>query len=234
MARVDLGDVLTEAYGNHIPATTDAVPADPADLEEHKKKMKDNRKAAGILLNSILTDTDEGQVAFYEVDQYHSEADGYPGGHFYKAWKALKERYETVVEDTVDKLKTKYYGCKMNLMDDPTIFVNKMDRIQAKMKKKGFTIEDAEFLKDVMNRLPRSGDPKTMGPYEITKKLIENSDDLDKVKLLKALEETSRDIKDRSEELGEKSFYAGGGRKQFKRFRRGVEYLKKSHRRYPK
>ena len=69
-----------------------------------------------------------------------------------------------MVEDTVDKLKTKYYGCKMNLMDDPTIFVNKMDRIRAKMKKKGFTIEDEEFLKDVMNRLPRSGDPMYKTP----------------------------------------------------------------------
>ena len=26
LARVDLGEVLTEAYGNHIPTTSDALP----------------------------------------------------------------------------------------------------------------------------------------------------------------------------------------------------------------
>ena len=55
---------------------------------------KANRKAAGILLNSISIDTKDGQADFQLIEKWHDAKDGCVGGHFYKEWEALIERHE--------------------------------------------------------------------------------------------------------------------------------------------
>ena len=62
------------------------------DYDKKKKKEEEemqemNVDAASILLQSIDTEKAEGKAAFYQVEQYMD--DGFAGGHFPKAWKAL-------------------------------------------------------------------------------------------------------------------------------------------------
>ena len=58
-----------------------------------------NRKASGVLLNCVDTETEAGEAAFNIVEQFIDSAGGYAGGHFPKAWKAMVNRYED--QDTV-------------------------------------------------------------------------------------------------------------------------------------
>ena len=96
-----------------------------------------NRKAAGILLGSIKTDTNKEKAAFYLVEKFIDADAGYAGGNFPSAWSALTKRYEDV--DTVSKadLKQKYHDLKMGKDDQPSLFIVKLERLRVKLKKDG-------------------------------------------------------------------------------------------------
>jgi len=47
--------------------------------EEVKRIQKMNQKAAGILLNSILTDAEKGQSVFYLIEKFHNAKTGLCG-----------------------------------------------------------------------------------------------------------------------------------------------------------
>ena len=103
LAYVDCGVLMTEEGSqvkrdNHTWAenTSEEV------IEKDKALMKKNRKAAGIVLNSILVDTEKGKAAFALVESFHNADDGFAGGHFKEEWDALCEWYEDVEADDVD------------------------------------------------------------------------------------------------------------------------------------
>jgi hypothetical protein len=109
-----MGEILT--YRGKIEPDT-KVFTDKEMLQDDVKtliRMRDvNKKAAGVLLNCMDTETEAGEVAFSIVEEFIDESKGYPGGHFPKAWNALIKRYED--QDTVDvaDLKQAYYDEKM-------------------------------------------------------------------------------------------------------------------------
>jgi hypothetical protein len=54
--------------------------------------MRDmNKKAAGILLNCMDTETEAGEAAFSIVEEFIDESRGYPGGHFSEGLECLNQ-----------------------------------------------------------------------------------------------------------------------------------------------
>ena len=80
LARMDLSELLS-VNSPEIPSD-DAVDSNAKEQEKIDELSKKNRKAAGILLNSITCDDVKGQAAFHLIERHHNAADGYAGGCF--------------------------------------------------------------------------------------------------------------------------------------------------------
>ena len=145
------------------------------DYDKKKKKEEEemqemNVDAASILLQSIDTEKAEGKAVFYQVEQYMD--DGFAGGHFPKAWKALCDRYdETDVVDPID-LQQDYFDLKMDDVEQPSTFIVKLERQRKKLKDNGIKYGDDEFLKQILAKLPKGKDGE-LGPYQVEKRNIE-------------------------------------------------------------
>jgi len=176
-----------------------------------------NQKAAGILLNSILTDTEKGQSVFYLIEKFHNAKAGYAGGQFYKEWMAMTKRYEEVESKSIADLKEEHCGAKMRDDQQPSLFIVQMERLKIKMEEKGHEISDENFLLDMLSKLPESKSSSMMNPYQIKKLFIKEKmtgrHDLDMltIDLEKTYAENIEDTKDKkgSNEL-EKGFYTSG------------------------
>ena len=93
LARRDLAKFLTE---REIPK--DDLEFDP-EVPAEKKQIdlrSGNRKASGILLDSIDTKTAKGKAAFHLIEKTHDASTGHAGGLFYTEWSALTKRYEKI------------------------------------------------------------------------------------------------------------------------------------------
>jgi hypothetical protein len=127
LAYQDCG-VLFGAEGDDVrPDNRTWDPNENADVaEEHRSLIKKNRKAAGIILNSINVETEKGKAAFALVETYHNAQNHFAGGHFKQEWEALCEWYEDVEGDAVDVLKEEYYKERMEQDEQPSIFIVRM------------------------------------------------------------------------------------------------------------
>ena len=83
---------------------------------------KKNRKAAGILLNSIACDDLKGKAAFHLTERHHNAADGHAGGHFKKEWEALIARCEKIQVKSLREQKKDYHNEKMDRDEQPSLF----------------------------------------------------------------------------------------------------------------
>ena len=110
LARLGLGELLVETTGGTILKDTDTATGTDDEKKEKERLRKANRKAAGILLNSISIDTKDGQADFQLIEKWHNAKDGYVGGH--KEWEALIERHEELKSKTVHKLKEEYWTAR--------------------------------------------------------------------------------------------------------------------------
>ena len=169
LARMGMGSLLSEDPGNKVEKddykwSTDAKDAD--DVKKGKELQALNCRAAGTLLNCIITTSKQGQAVFDMLAKYHSADRGYVGGHFYKEWQALIRRYESVDVQKLEALKSEYYSQHMDLMESPSVFVTKMERLKDRLCQFGHPIEEMTFLKEVLGRLPKSKDPTHLGPYQ--------------------------------------------------------------------
>jgi gag-polypeptide of LTR copia-type/Zinc knuckle len=174
LAQKDMGEILTY-QGKIEPDTTQFT--DKEKLQDDVKtliRMRDmNKKAAGVLLNCMDTETEAGEAAFSIVEEFIDESKGYPGGHFPKAWNALIKRYED--QDTVDiaDLKQAYYDEKMKEEERPRFFVDKLKKMRKKLANDmKYVMTDDAFMKDILAKLPRTQDGKTLGPYQVVKRLV--------------------------------------------------------------
>ena len=139
LCQKDCGDLLALKDPSEIPPDdkkwSEKELEDGAD-DEGKRLQKMNRKACGILISSIKSDTGEGQVAFHMVEK--TMMDKYAGGNFVQAYTlSLKNRYED--RDTTSKadLKESYYELKMDAKADPSVFVMKLEKIKIKLELHG-------------------------------------------------------------------------------------------------
>ena len=94
LARMDLSELLS-VNSPAIPSD-DAVNSDAAEQEKTDVSRKKNRKAAGVLLNSIACDDLKGEAAFHLTERCHNAAEGHAGGCFEKEWEALIARCEKI------------------------------------------------------------------------------------------------------------------------------------------
>ena len=173
LARKDLALLLQETVGSTVEKD-DAV----IDLLTDAGKKKDelrakNRKAAGILLDSIDTTTSRGKAAFHLIEKFHDVDSGYAGGHFYNEWQALTKRYEVIEEDRVEDLLSTFYSMQMGIDQQPSLFLVEMEQLRTKLKKKGHTLSDEEFVKQILTRLPKGTERDKMGPYQVARRFIE-------------------------------------------------------------
>ena len=159
---------LVKEKGKEIPKDDDDLTntkdgQTKAELTELVKLRDDNRRAAGIVLNSIETKSPEGVSAFNVVAHYHDGETGYQGGHFHNEWHALKDWYKEVEEADLAVLKKDYYALTMGETESPTHFIQKAEKHRQRLEKHGYKISDIDFLKDVLNMFP-TGFGMT-GPY---------------------------------------------------------------------
>ena len=174
LARLGLSDLMDEKVGDKVEKDKDTVPTDPGQKKEMQWRQRSNKKAAGILLNSILTSTDGGKAAFYLIGKFHTDENGFSGGHFYWEWSALVSRYEDVEEKTLSQLRKEYCNMRMEETENPSLFVVDMERKCIKLNKKGYKIEKEAFLEDLLEALPENQDPKIMNPHQMEKRLLKD------------------------------------------------------------
>ena len=98
-----------ETTGGTILKDSDTATGTDDEKKEKERLRKANRKAAGILLNSISINTKEGQADFQLIEKWHNAKDGCAGGHFHKEWEALIERHEELESKTVHDLKEEHF-----------------------------------------------------------------------------------------------------------------------------
>jgi hypothetical protein len=172
LARDSCITLVKEEVGKDALKPDDYVPS-ATEKDEVERIQALNKKAAGVVLNSIEVETDAGMHAFYVVDKYHDIDKGYAGGHFYDKWEALKKRYGWVNAEKLQDLKEAYYAKKMKKDEQPSLFVTDLDRIRTKLLKHKHMIRDVDFIDDELSRLPKSNDPDKMTPYQMERKMIE-------------------------------------------------------------
>ena len=171
LARMDLSELLGDS-AKQIPKD-DAVDTDAKVQKEIDELRKKNRKAAGILLNSIVCGDEKGKAAFFLIERYHNAADGYAGGYFKKEWEALIARYEQIQVKNLRDQKEEYHNEKMDRNEQPSLFIVKLDRMRKDLAKLGYDVDDETFVQDILGKLPESNDPEKMTPHEVERKLID-------------------------------------------------------------
>jgi len=175
LARSGLSELLTKKVGDAVERHNYIAPSSTSDevKEEVKRIQKMNQKAAGILLNSILTDAEKGQSVFYliQVEKSHNAKAGYAGGQLHKEWTAMTNRCEEVESKSIADLKEEHCGAKMRDYQQPSLFIVQMERLKTKMEEKGHEISDENFLLDILSKLPESKSSSMMNPCQ-TKKLF--------------------------------------------------------------
>ncbi len=110
LAGAGLGIVLMD--GDNVQPDNHAWSTDPADavaVEEGKKLQYKNRKAAGIVLNSIDTSSKKGKQAFKLLAKFHDANTGFAGGHFKREWTVLCDWYEQVEKKDKATLRLEIY-----------------------------------------------------------------------------------------------------------------------------
>jgi hypothetical protein len=181
LAQKDMVELLT--WDKDVPKdsttwTNDELKDNQAKLA--KKVKLQNRKAAGILLGSIQTDSDSGKAAFHLVEKFMNKNEGYAGGNFKKAWAALEKRFKE--RDTISKadLKQGYYDLKMKVNEQPALFIVKLERMKQKLEDHGHKISDEDFLTDILAKVPKGTSSENLGPYQIERRLIESRMKIDR------------------------------------------------------
>jgi len=171
LARSGLSELLTKKVGDAAERDNCVAPSSTSDevKEELKRIQKMNQKAAGILLNSILTDAEKGQSVFYLIEKFHNAKAGYAGGQFCKEWTAMTKRYEEAESKSIADLKEECYCAKMRDNQQPRLFIVQMERLKIKMEEKGYEISDENFLLDILSKLPESKSSSMMNPCQIKK-----------------------------------------------------------------
>ena len=136
-----------------------------------------NRKAVGLLLSSIDTETDHGKEAFEIVENTMNKDVGYSGGNFPDAWMGLTNRFEEKDILVVADLKQKYYEMKMKITDKPSVFIMKVDEQRKKLNEAESEdtrkIKEQDLVTDILAKLPKNEDHTQLGPYQLVKKMIE-------------------------------------------------------------
>jgi len=173
LARSGLSELLTKKVGNAVESDDFVAPSgmNDEDVAEVKGIQRMNQKAAGILLNSILTDAEKGQSVFHLIEKFHNAKAGYAGGQFYEEWTAMTTGYEEAESKSIADLKEEHCGAKMRDDQQPSLFVVQMERLKIKMKEKKHDISEEDFILDVLSKLPESKNSSMMNPHQ-TKKLF--------------------------------------------------------------
>jgi hypothetical protein len=73
----------------------------------------------------------------------------------------------------VADLKQAYYDEKMKEEERPSFFVDKLKKMRKKLTNDmNYMVTDDAFMKDILAKVPRTQDGKTLGPYQVVKRLV--------------------------------------------------------------
>ena len=212
LAQKGMSDILT--YKPTIIVDSKTYTEDDLKLDSNKTKVKMrdmNRKAAGLLLSSIDTESELGESAFSIVEAYVDPDAGYAGGQFLKAWKAMEKRYED--QDTVDvaDLKQNFYDKKMKDGERPSLFIDKLNKMRKRLANEmSYKMDESDYLKNILAKLPKGKGKDDLGPYQVEKRRI-----LDKIDgttnygledLVRDLERAHKDVHGSEEENSDSDY----------------------------
>ena len=147
-----------------------------ADKKLSYKIQKMNMKAMACLINAISTKKSSGQVAYAMVDAFKDADAGYMGGHFLNAWAALCAMYEEHKKVVpLAALKEEYYAFKMKMNDVPRVFLTNLTKRRKKCKEAGYEVTDAEWINEILSKLPPNKSQSELNPWQQTKMMVEAS-----------------------------------------------------------
>jgi hypothetical protein len=62
----------------------------------------------------------------------------------------------------------------MAATDQPDVFIDGLEQIRIRLKDDfSYEIKDEDFITDVLGKLPKGSDDKSLGPYQVMKRMIE-------------------------------------------------------------
>ena len=200
----------------YTPPSTGQTAAQLAEIRDMQKK---NSRAAGILLDSINVETKEGEVAFDLLAAFQTKE--YAAGQFKEMWEAMLDLYDAEDAGEVAARRKEYYALKMDIKENPKKFEIGLSVKRSKLSKDGFKISDDEYIKDLLEKMPKK-DGELGVYYEVKKsvlrKLKQAQHGVTVKDVVSDLCEIYDEIKDREditkEEKSDAAFMIGG--KQFK------------------
>ena len=138
----------------------------PQDITEEQKSLRtQNRLAAGLLMDCIDTDDDDGKEVFCTIDSFKVPGE-FSGGHFVNAWNALIDEFEDPDDRPTSDIRKAYYELNMGADEKPTVFLMKLGEIRRRLKARGEVIADDAHAEDILAKLPRSTVSGQLGPYQ--------------------------------------------------------------------
>ena len=104
---------------------------------------------------------------------HKNEGKGYKNGNFKTAFLALEDLYRPKNQTTLGELKEQYKNKTMGFQEHPATFIGALDEIRLRMAELGKQIDEAEFILDILLKLPPSKNKRGDRVYHTTRKSIE-------------------------------------------------------------
>ena len=152
-------------------------------MEEDKelvKLKKQNTRAFAIMLSSMNIKQETGKVAWNLIMLHKNEGKGYKNGNFKTAFLALEDLYQPKNQTTLGELKDQYNKKTMGFQEHSATFIGALDEIRLRMADLGKQIDEAEFILEILLKLPPSKNKHGDGVYHATRKAIEERIEDDK------------------------------------------------------
>ena len=109
------------------------------------------------------------------IAKYVGTASGFAGGDFWSSWNALIKHYEHKDKIEAVDAEQECFDCKMSIEDYPANFITEL-QIKKDLLNKSVdasrVIDDEQFMLHVLSKLPKSDNPKTLGPYQMQRQVI--------------------------------------------------------------
>lgn len=227
LSTAGLGDILTR--GEEVVRDDHDWPegTEQGVIDAGRRLQKINRKAAGVLFQSLVNNTPEGKRAVAVAKPHFKPELGYTPGKFHSAWAALTHWFEVVKKRNVDEVRDSFYSMKMGENEQPSEFILKAQEKQDELERGGYTVDHRGFVDRILKALPT--DERGVGPYSTKasawKDKLDAADDatveteVSIVELTESLEKVYETIKasgkkSRKKGNSEMVFYAGGTTKR--------------------
>ena len=128
------------------------VPDDKSD-PDYSSILKLNEEAYEDIILSIKGETEEGRVVFQLIKG--AKTANLPDGDSYKAWSALKNKFEATTVPSRLLLKSKINNLRFKTKQDPATFVCALEDLVMQYNNAGGSWTEVDSLEHICNILPK-------------------------------------------------------------------------------